>query len=210
MKKLLLGILFVWGLTTLSTAQNQYMRYWLGAGVSKKVNKKINVEGLVQTRYNQSSNTIYRNFLQAGATYKVLDFYKTGLKYRYSFTPYESSHRIMFDNFAIHKINKEQFDIRLRLQREIFKNHLTEDRVRVRFRYKHKFDKRLSVYAAAEYFYTSTFKYSNINLQRYTVGSKIRLQLKHFVTVFYRFESKFNVENPNQRFVLGANYSFEF
>lgn len=198
------------GFVSFSFAQNQIMRYWLGAGVNKSINKKLDIGVSAQSRYNQSTGSIYRNYIQGEAAYELLDNYKTGLSYRYSFTPYESSHRIMFDNKVSHKINKEHFDVRLRFQREYFLNFLIEDRIRVRLGYKHKFDKRLSVYGTAEYFYTNTNRYSNFNLQRYTVGSKIRLTLKHFVTVFYRFESQFNVERPNQRVVLGANYSFEF
>jgi len=160
-----------------------------------------------QARFNQNATSMYRYLLQGKFQYKASKMYKVGVNYRFSDWNVTNIHRIDIDNFLSHSINKEGFQVRLRIQREFGFNTRLEDRFRVRLRYQHKFSKRFLVYGKAEYFYSKRYNLSAFDLQRYTVGTKFRVALGHFFDVFYRYEFQTNREAPDKRFVFGVMYN---
>lgn len=208
MKKIVFISLFL--LPFVAISQNQDFRLWLGANASKTFNKKYTVIGGAQARLNQNATQVYRYLFQGKFQYKVSKMYKVGLNYRFSDWNITNTSRIDLDNFFRYEWNKENFQIRLRFQREFGLQTTLENRIRVRFRYQHEFSKRLLVYGKTEYFYSNRYNLSAFDLQRYTVGTKFRVALGHFFDVFYRYEFQTNVEAPDQRFVTGIIYNFQF
>ena len=170
---------------------------------------KLSINGNLQARFRDNSTQMYRNIGEIGLRYRFGGLYSLGGSYRISDWGFTNTQRLDIDNFFNHKINKERIGLRIKFTQKFGFNTSLESRLRFRIGYKHVFSKRMNLFVRAEYFYTNNFRYSNWDKQRYTVGTKFRLALKNFVTVFGRYEFEQNVENPFQRYIIGVAYNFE-
>ena len=201
--------LILLGLLNDAFSQKDDFKLWLGAEASKEIFKNTELSGRIQNRFGNNLQSTEKIFGELGLGYKVTDFYSTGLKYRVSDFDYIApiSHRIDFDNSFEYERFNDKIDVRIRLQHRFLANSsLGKNRARIRFGFTHKFSKKFKVYAKAEYFYTSFYRYQNWDQQRYTAGTMLRVYKAHFVDLFYRFQNEFNVENPHREYILGIGY----
>jgi hypothetical protein len=190
-------------------SQNQDFGIWAGIKVSKEINKKAKAFGEIQGRFNQNATDWRSAYFQTGVSYKFAKWYKLGVVYRYTNYGEYDANRFDIDNNFKYKMNRNTFEIRLKYQKSIVTNTIKGDRFRVRFKYIFKVNKKFKPYLKAQYFYSKTYKYSNWNQQRYTVGAVIRLKNKNYVDLFYNYEFEYNVANPLTQFILGVKYKLD-
>ena len=190
-------------------SQNQDFGVWAGVKVNKEIGKKAKAFGEIQGRFNQNATDWRSAYFQTGVSYKFAKWYKLGVVYRYTNYGEFDANRFDIDNIFKHKIEKNTFEIRLKYQKSFVTNKIKGDRFRVRFKYVFKVNKKFKPYLKAQYFYSKTYKYSNWNQQRYSIGAVIRLKKKNFVDVFYNYEFEHNVANPSTQFVLGVKYKLD-
>ena len=192
------------------SAQNQDFGIWSGLKVNKKINKKLQVFGEVQGRFDQNASHFRSFYLQTGASYKFVKWYELGMKYRFTNFVEVVTNRLDIDNTFKHKINNNSFEIRLKYQKSFVTNEIKGDRFRVRFKYSFKVNKKFKPYLKAQYFYTKVYNYSNWNQQRYSIGAVVRVAKKNYIDVFYNYEFEHNVANPATQYVLGLKYKLEY
>jgi hypothetical protein len=183
---------------------------WYSARASTDLKKDFDLGVRFDVRMRDNATSVYRYFGNLSLGYSPLKYWKATLHYRYSDWAITTTHRIDLDNTFQYEIEKESFDARLRLQREFGLGQQLQDRLRIRLRYQHVWSKRFRVFGSAEYFYTKQYNFNNWNQQRYTVGTRFRVALGHFITLFVRYEDRFNVESPRRRYIGGITYEFKY
>ncbi|MGB1003344.1 MAG: DUF2490 domain-containing protein [Salibacteraceae bacterium] len=193
-----------------SFAQNQDFGIWTGVKVTKKIEKKASVFGEVQVRTMHNVNTIENIFFQVGGGYSFTKWYELGGAYRYSNWGDFDVNRFDIDNTFKFKKKKNNFALRLKYQKSFVTHKIKGYRLRIRFKYSYKLNKKFKPYFKAQYFYSNLYDFKNWHQQRYSIGAVVRLAKKNYVDIFYQIENEFNVASPATNFVLGLKYKLNY
>lgn len=191
-------------------SQSQDFGVWAGLKVTKGITKKAKAFGEIQGRFNQNATDWQSAYFQTGVSYKFAKWYKLGVVYRYSNYGEFDANRFDIDNEFKYKIENSTFEVRLKYQKSFVTNKIKGDRFRIRFKYVFKVNKKFKPYLKAQYFYSHTYKFSNWNQQRYSVGAVVRIAKKNYVDVFFNYEFECNVSHPQTQYVLGVKYKLDF
>lgn len=190
-------------------AQNKDFGVWTGVKVSKDITKEWKIIGEVQSRFNQNATSWASNYFQVESSYKVAKFYKIAVAYRFTNRAEAAENRIDVDQNFKYKIQHNSFQIRLKYQNSFTSSGSDEQRIRVRFKYSYKVNKKFKPYLKAQYFYTLKNDYSDWDQQRYGIGTLLRVAKRNYVDVFYNFDFEKNVANPDAKYILGVKYKLE-
>ncbi len=192
-------------------AQNQDFGTWVAFKVSKRWDKKFTAFGEVQTRFDQNVTSLQNSFIQGGVSLRFTKWYELGGVYRYSNNGEFDANRFDIDNKFKYKINKHNsLSMRLKYTKSFVTHKLKGDRFRIRFKYAYKVNKKVIPYAKIQYFYTKTHDFSNWQLQRYSIGSELRVAKKNFIDVFFTYQFEFNMANPLTEYIFGVKYKLKY
>lgn len=205
-KPTILLVFFVLAFSCISWGQYQDFGIWTGVKVEKELSKKGSVFGEVQGRVMQNATQLANLFLQVGGAYSFADWYELSASYRYAnFSEFDVNRIDVYNTFKF-KVNDNSFALRLQYQQSFVTRKIQGNRLRVRFKYSFKVNKKFKPYLKAQYFYTNFYDYKNWNRQRYSIGAVVRVAKKNYVNIFYQYENEFNVANPASEFVFGVKY----
>ena len=206
-----LGLFFFVLLSVEVMAQNQDFGIWTAFKVSKKWDKKVKAFGEIQTRFDQNASSLQNSFIQGGVSYRFTKWYELGGVYRYSTNGEFDANRLDIDNTFKYKMDKNNaLSMRLKYTKSFVTHKLKGDRFRIRFKYSYKVNKKIIPYAKVQYFYTKTYDFSNWQLQRYSLGSELRVAKKNFIDIFFTYQFEFNVANPLTEYIFGVKYKLKY
>ncbi len=192
-------------------AQNQDFGFWTAFKVSQKLNKKWSAFGELQSRFKNNGSDLDNAFVQGGVSYKIAKWYELGAVYRYSNNGEMDAHRFDVNNTFKYKIDqKNALSFRLKFTKSYVTHKIKGERFRVRLKYQFKVNKKFIPYVKAQYFYTRVYDFSKWNLQRYSIGSEVRIAKKNFIDVFFTYQFEYNVFNPLTEYIFGLKYKLKY
>ena len=163
----------IWLPVALKSQQKDF-QIWTSAAVSKEYNKKFTLGAELQSRFENNVSQLNNYFTELSGKYEITKWYRPGINYRLSRwgDGLGAEQRVDLDNTFRIKMDNNRIDFRARAQREFDRGELSEDNLRFKFQFQHKFSKKLKSYAAAEYWYTWEYAegFRNWSRQRYTGG----------------------------------------
>ncbi len=202
----------VWG-------QNTNFQFWSETGFRGKINKKLDWSATLTSRIHDLK--LVTLFPQVGLKYKVADWFKPSIDYRYIANREENGNYI----------NKHRLNVNLQFEKEIKRFSLG---FRMRYQYSFKgintnyepeFDNAIRIkpslvydikkslispILSSEFFYNPSI---GIYGQRFTrirsfVGININLKGPHELQLGYFFDKKINLPRLENRNVLNVQYMF--
>jgi hypothetical protein len=207
----------------LSFGQTTDAEFWVGAGVSADLNKKINLSYETQGRFYKNASTLKTYYNELGGGYKLSKAFNVGLAYRFSRrnqeTYFISNNRLCLNVEYAKKLGDSGLKLKLRgryqfgfdrlnteTYSEDFRNLL---RLKLDLKYEFKDFKRVIPVAGAELFkrINAPISYGPLSAYRFYAGFNFDLPARHSVSVRYLFEYENNaVQNNTHNYVIMYNY----
>lgn len=213
----------IFTIANLCKAQTDY-GYWTGIDMSKPLTKSLSISLSPEVRLLNSTVHFDDFLVSAGIQFKILKWLQFELGYRYS-RFYEAD---LDDRFNEHRYSvafKPRFDFgrftltyRGQFQRSLIYWYSygysveTKDNFRSRLQVSYNIpNTKVEPFLMGEFYYDLTSeKDREFNRIRLRVGFTYPLKKRNEIQVFGQYQSKLNTGNPEQSYVLGVFYSFEF
>ncbi len=181
--------------------ENQDFGIWLGGEFSKKINKKIALEGALGLRTNDNTSHIRQIYYEIGGTYKITKELKSTFKYRnrfgFEYTGNTINNRFIWDVAYKFKYEKIGIQLRNRLQ----KNYAPEGRnkvlERVRLKVDFKLQKDLKGFAFNEVFFDLNSNQGAVfDSNRWGFGMKYEIKKDLEITLAYLKQRDYSSNFP--------------
>lgn len=195
-----------------SPVSQKDFQLWLDAGLSYKVNKKLDLKFEAAYRRDNNLADVNENYVELQAQTDPFKFLVLSGGYRFSgwFEQYIVNRLFTFARFSF-KADRFKFQYRLRFDYNFnlsygnLPNHL-RNKIKVTYRTR-KFP--LDPFLAYEMFYRTNYFDSRISQQRFDIGLNYSISKKHDLKVYYRFQQRLNSIAPDKNYILGISYSFD-
>ena len=222
---LLLPIMFSQKLS----AQTVYPDFgmWNTLSVEKKINKKLSLSIDEEFRLKENLSKINLFYTNLGVNYKLSKKLRASLIYRNTQKAmddrgYDIKHRIMLDFVYKEKLSKKfVFQFRQRFQFE--NNNIYSSRdgryiesfLRSKFELGYNYSKDLKAYLSEELrfqLHDPRNPESDYGLHRFrtAMGIDYSLNSSHTVGIYYLIQNEIAVYKPNELFIMGLQYGFQF
>ncbi len=196
-------------------AQVSDAELWTGAGIRKNITKKLSVHFEEQVRMNDNISSIKNYFSQVGAAYRLNKYLKVSGAYRFKNVQrldgtYRVVNRLHGDVRFRYKAKPIIVLYRARMQVEYGQRNngpRTDYYDRNKLTLKLDLDKMFSPYISSEVYLDITAK--QFDKVRYTIGTDLDLNKRNEVTIFYRIQREFNVNNPKYSYIIGLSYLYK-
>lgn len=204
----------------ISSAQNSVFQFWTETGFKHKLNKKVDLTVDWTNRFDGYG--INTSFPQVSARYKVLDWLKASLDYRWIISKekngnFSSGNRINA-NIQLNK-KMERFDVGFRARyqysfnRFVSSSYDPEFDVAYRFRPSVSYDINNSFLVpnvSVEFFYSpeNAPLGNRITRIRYQVGVDFETKLPVDFGIAYLYDDKVNLPNATDRHVLNISATY--
>lgn len=197
---------------------------WFSAEGSKKFfDKSLDVSAELNVRF-QNFSELDKFFPSVTAKYKVADWFKPSLEYRYivsrnKWGNYPGGHRLNFNTQFYKDFSK--FELKLRGRYQYSFDAISEaenyqpdfdNALRIKPEVEIKLDGDFTPYISAEWFYSmrnSTLG-NRFNKFRLSIGTSIKLSKEHSIDVKYMYDTEINLPTPEKRHILGVSYGFKW
>jgi len=209
-KKLLLILLML--PTFLKSQVVSDAHLWSAVSVSKKIND-FEFSFSEELRFDENFTHVDKLFSEIGAEYKIIKGLSVSANYRFNRdNDYESGNYDLKNRFDIkvdykYKYNNFQFGFRTKFQTQTapsYKNNTTYNRNK--FSIKYKMENPFTPYIYYEFYYQFNDQ-KVINRNRFSLGTKYKINENNAVKLFYIFENRFNVKNLEHSHIWGVSYS---
>lgn len=201
---------------------------WTTFNLEKKITSRTTGTFAHEIRLNENYTQLNQYFTNLGLEYRVTDFFKAGLIYRFT-EKYQLQdggifsyrHRLMLDLGFRFKAGKVIFLYRNRLQAQVRDIHsgstgnVPEWYLRGKLTLKYNLEKQYMPYVSSELYFQITDPESPainnmFNTVRLSAGFDYKINKKNVIGLYYLFEKEFNIVRPNNIFVTGLEYSLMF
>ena len=207
----------------LSVAQTQDLGMWATLSVNKDIGEKFQLGFDQELRLRDNLSTLNLVYTNIGASYKVNDFFKIGLVYRFidkhkdDFT-WGQRHRLYTDFTFKLKPGKFNVSARLRLQAEwrghgyesVFGN-VPEVYVRNQYKVGYKLTDKIEPYLGTELRWQvqnpRIAYHDGFDRTRLFGGANFQLNKKNIVGVFFLYQREWNTSDPETLYIIGLEYT---
>ena len=207
----------IWALAICSSgiAQTNDAELWTGAGIRKNITKKLSMHFEEQVRMNDNISSLKNYFSEVGVAYRLNKYLRFSGNYRFK--------NIQRPDGTYRIINRFHGDVRLRYKaKPIIVLYRTRMQVeygqrnngpRTDFYDRNKLtmrldlDKMFSPYISSEVYLDISGK--QFDKVRYTLGMDLDLNKRNEVSIFYRIQREFNVNNPKYSYIIGLSYLYK-
>jgi len=185
---------------------------WLDAGLSYKINKKLDLKFEAAYRRDNNLADVNETYVELQLQTDPFKFLVFSGGYRFSdwFEKY-SVHRLFA--FAKFNFNLERFRFNYRIRYDYnFSNELGplpahfRNKIKIRYRTR-KFP--LDPFIAYELFLRTNNWDKRFSQQRMDMGVQYSISKKHSLKGYYRYQQRLNAVSPGQNFILGFSYSYD-
>lgn len=226
--KLACSVLLLFSLTRMY-AQKVYPDFgmWNTVSVEKKINKKVSLSIDEEFRLKENLSKINLFYTNFGFNYKLSKKLKASLIYRNTQKAvdgrgYDIKHRLMLDVVYKEKLSKKfQFQFRQRFQFE--NNNIYSSRdgkyiesfLRSKFELGYNYTKKIKAYISEELrfqLHDPRNPESDYGLHRFrtALGLDYNLNSANSVGIYYLVQNEIRVYKPNELFIFGLQYGFQF
>lgn len=196
------------------TAQQNDAEVWTGASINQRITKNLSGSFEEQLRLNDNVSAVKNLFSEIGLAYIWNKYVKITGNYRFSNRTLQNGniafgHRFHGDIRLRYKAKPVIFYLRTRAQTEskTTRNGAVRDYYnRNKLQIKLDLDRRVRPYISSEVYFDINL--GDFNKVRYTTGLDFDLKNRMEVTVFYRLQREFNMENPTYSYIFGVGYSY--
>jgi hypothetical protein len=183
---------------------------WFAAKIEYNITKDIELSFTEELRYYKNRTTLEQSLTDLGASYKLTDWFKSGLFLRYRNMPGEGDEQFeTYMNLSFkYKISNFELTNRIRLHIKFRENKENVNNFRNKITAGYKVIDWLQPYLAAELFYRFLFDEGDrLSQGRYYIGTKIKLSDEHEFDFFLMREQEYNTAKAIHSNVLGLEYS---
>lgn len=212
-------------------AQSDDFGVWSSVEIAKKM-KKFELNGEIEFRMRDNVQNIARISAKAGAEYSIFKPLKIGIAYQYihfndiEYSDFQPRNRIIGYLQGKQKWGRFSFTLRERIQFTIkdesdrikksgkIDNYKINPEWTWRNRLKIAYDipkSKFSPAVSVESFYQLNNPDGNVfEGLRYTVSGAYKINKKQSVELFGLYDNEFNVNNPENKYVIGVSYAYSF
>jgi hypothetical protein len=196
---------------------------WNTINVDVKINNKITALFTEECRFKENFTRLNLFYTNLGLEYKVNDFLKTALIYRFiekfqDDNSFSFRHRLMFDLIFKKKLGNFVLSYRHRLQaeeRDIYSSEIgaePEWYSRNKAALKYDSERRYTPYISLEMRYQirNPREWQSDNTwhrDRYSLGVDYKLNKKSTFGIYYLIQREYNVVMPQNLYIVGLEYS---
>lgn len=213
------------------SSQNDDFGIWSSVEITKKL-KKIELNGELEFRMRDNLQNIARLSGKVGAEYRIIKPLKIGAAYQYihfydvEYSDYQPRNRFIAYLQGRQKWGDFTFSLRERIQvttkdeSDRIKSSGKIDTYKMnpdwvwRNRLKIAYDipkSKITPAVSAESFYQLNNPDGNVfEGMRYTLSGTYKINKKQSVELFGLYDKEMNVNNPENRYVVGAAYTYSF
>lgn len=208
-------IIFIASCCFHATAQTNDAELWTGAGISKNITKKLSLHFEEQVRMNDNISSIKNYFSEVRVAYRLNKYLRFSGNYRFK--------NIQRPDGTYRIINRFHGDVRLRYKAKpiivLYRARMqveygqrnngprTDYYDRNKLTLKLDLDKMFSPYVSSEVYLDINGK--QFDKVRYTLGLDLDLNKRNEVSIFYRIQREFNVNNPKYSYIIGLAYTYK-
>jgi len=206
---LLLALCIIYGS---AKAQISDAQLWSRVSLSKKITKSLTGTVEQEVRIDHNYGFLKNVFTEIRVGYRYNKFVKYTLAYRYINRGqveggYISGNRLTGDLRLRYKMKPFIFSYRNRMQREYRMEELgvreinyNRNKIAVAF----DLDKKFSPYFSFEVYYH--MDQAEFDKNRYTLGVDFNLKNRNELTIYYRLQQEYNVNNPENQYIVGIGF----
>ncbi|PCH98317.1 MAG: hypothetical protein COB85_01745 [Bacteroidetes bacterium] len=208
-------VYLVVGTYGIGTAQVNDAELWTGAGISKKITKKLSLHFEEQVRMNDNITSVKNFFSELGTAYRLNKYFKVSGYYRFKNIQrldgtYRVENRFHGDIRVRYKAKPIIVLYRARIQVEYGQRNKGP---RVDYYDRNKLTVKLDLDKMFRPFFSSEvyldIKGKQFDKVRYTLGCDLELSKRHEAAFFYRIQRQFNVKNPTYSYIVGLGYAYK-
>jgi len=196
-------------------SQTSDAELWTGAGISKNITKKVSLNFEEQVRINENISSVKNFFSEIGLAFRLNKYLKFSGNYRFKNVQrldgtYRITNRFHGDIRIRYKAKPIIALYRARIQMETGQRNngpRTDYYDRNKLTLKLDLDKKFSPYVSSEVYLNITGK--QFDKVRYTLGFDLDLNKRNEVSIFYRIQREFNVNNPKYSYIIGLSYFYK-
>jgi len=212
MKNLPTTLMFIF-FAGIAAGQTNDAELWSGVSIKKKITKDITGSLEQQVRLDQNISSPKNIFTEARVSYRFNKIFKYSVSYRFINRNqvedgYVTGNRFTGDLRVRYKMKPLVFTYRNRMQREYRMEELGVRQInynRNKLALALDLDKKFSPYISFEIYYH--LNKEEFNKNRYTVGVDFDLKNRNELSVFYRLQQDYNVNNPVNAYIIGIGFS---
>lgn len=218
----------VFALLILASSQRVYSQtedlcLWTTVSVNKDLGKKLQVGIDQEVRFRDNISTLNLVYTNVGVTYKVTDYFKASLVYRFidkhkdDFT-WGQRHRISGD--LIFKVKPGRFicSARLRLQAEWRGNgyesnfgNVPEVYLRNQYKFGYKLTDQIEPYVGTELRWQvqnpRIAYHDGFDRTRFFAGANYEVNKKNVIGGYFMLQKEWNTSNPETLYIIGLEYT---
>ncbi len=207
-------ILFFIGFSAFSQ-ENHDFGIWLGGDFSKKINKKITLDGSLALRTDDNSTNVRQFFYELGGSYKITKELRTKFKYRnrfgFDYTGRTINNRFIWDVSYKFKFEEFGLQIRNRLQKNFAQEGRNKVMERVRLKADFKLQKGLKGFVYNEVFYDLNSNQGvRFDSNRWGLGMKYKINKDLEITLAYLQQRDFSSKMPSTFNAVNLEIAFDF
>lgn len=195
--------------------ENHDFGIWLGSDFSKKINKKLTLDGAIALRTDDNSTNIRQVFYEIGGSYKITKELRTKIKYRnrfgFDYTGNTIYNRFIWD--VSYRIKTEYFriQIRNRLQKNFAPEKRNKTLERIRLKVDFNMQKDLKGFFYNEFFIDMNHQTGvRFDSNRWGFGMKYKVHKDFEITLAYLQQKKFNRRFPSTINAINLEFAFDF
>ncbi len=220
-KKIIVYIFFLLSGSGLFAQVND-ARLWASVNIEKKITSSFSFTISEEIRMNENISEVGSFFTDAGFRYKINKLIRISANYRFTNNrqldnSYSQRHRYYFDLSLRKKIKPVTFTFRTRFQSQYTDINCSPDWQVPEYYTRNKLtmdfdlDKKYSPFISAEA-YTPLFSGNGLYIDnvRYCAGFDYQFNRAHEIELFYMLQKEYNVNNPQNDYIVGIGYYFTF
>lgn len=213
-------VLFLFSSLTLFAQVND-AGLWISLGAKKEITKKINLSAENELRFNENITELRTAFVDLSGDFKVNDFIKLGINYRFGNRKQENNtmqlrQRWAFDLMLKTKVKELAIEYRSRFQQSIESISAGEFDIefnrtfRNKISFEHKVYKKTDADISAEIFSSKKDGVHRLSDVRLTTGLSYKLKKRKIIKLGYLLQTELQQANPARDFVIVIGYKYEF
>lgn len=194
---------------------------WISLGAKKELTKKINLSAENEHRFNENITELKTAFVDLSGDYKVNDFLKLGLNYRFGNRMQENNtmqlrQRWAFDLMLKTKVKDLGIEYRSRYQQSIEAISAGEFDIEFNRTFRNKISLEHKVYKKTDADFSTEIFSSKVNGMhlmsdiRLSTGLSYKLKKRKIIKLGYLFQTQLQQANPERDFVIVLGYKYEF
>ncbi len=197
---------------------------WGTVSYGQKINKELDFSIDQEFRLEENASQLGRAFTNLGMDYEVLDWLYFGANYRFILDrrgdgSYGMRHRLMADLAAQQKLRRFTFSYRARLQWEVRGTNYEQEYgfspawdLRNTFKVEYRINRQAELYASMDIRFllrdANVPYHQGFDRDRARMGIDFKLAENRKLDIFLLSSRDWNVNEPKQLFVIGAEFAF--